>query len=68
MKSKAKKLSLIMLIAVSSPVNVRVNAQTAVITAGAPEQEVISIKGIRFVDALLEKWITAPETKLLANK
>ncbi|MDR1523927.1 MAG: hypothetical protein LBS79_01540 [Tannerella sp.] len=54
MNSKVKKSGLILLIAISS----FVNAQTAGAAGNDPEQEVISIKGLKFVDALLEKWIS----------
>jgi ABC-type phosphate transport system substrate-binding protein len=53
MKSKVKRLGLIALIVISG----YVNAQTTGAIVNVPEQEVISIKGVKFVDALLEKWI-----------
>jgi ABC-type phosphate transport system substrate-binding protein len=54
MNRKVKNLSLILLIAV----NVSVNAQTTSATGNSASQEIVYIKGIRFVDALLEKWIS----------
>jgi ABC-type phosphate transport system substrate-binding protein len=54
MNRKVKIASLILLIAISGSVN----AQTTGATANPAQQEVVYIKGVRFVDALLEKWIT----------
>ncbi|MDR0560597.1 MAG: hypothetical protein LBG92_10530 [Prevotellaceae bacterium] len=53
MNRKVKTLSLIVLIAVSSSVN----AQTTGAAVNPEKQETVYIKGIKFVDALLEKWI-----------
>jgi ABC-type phosphate transport system substrate-binding protein len=53
MKSQVTKLVWIVLIAISSSVH----AQTTGATAPAENQEVVAIKGLRFVDALLEKWV-----------
>lgn len=53
MNWKVKKLSWILLIVIGSSVN----AQTTSVTVNHAQQEVIYIKGVRFVDALLEKWI-----------
>jgi ABC-type phosphate transport system substrate-binding protein len=53
MNSKVRNLSLILLIVIGGSVN----AQTKDVTFNAVQQEVIYIKGVRFVDALLEKWI-----------
>ncbi|MDR1402501.1 MAG: hypothetical protein LBJ60_02195 [Tannerellaceae bacterium] len=53
MNRKVKTLSLIILIAISSSAN----AQTTGATVNPARQEVVYIKGVRFVDALLEKWI-----------
>jgi ABC-type phosphate transport system substrate-binding protein len=54
MNKKVKTLSLIVLITISSIVN----AQAASPIVNSEQQEAVYIKGVRFVDALLEKWIT----------
>ncbi|MDR0575582.1 MAG: hypothetical protein LBG96_16445 [Tannerella sp.] len=54
MNRKVKTASLIILIAIVSSAN----AQTINATDSPVRQETVSIKGVRFVDALLEKWIT----------
>ncbi|MDR1116524.1 MAG: hypothetical protein LBL33_10365 [Tannerella sp.] len=54
MNRKVTIASLIILITVSSSVN----AQTTSATANPAQQEAVYIKGVRFVDALLDKWIT----------
>ena len=53
MNRKVEKLSLILLITVS----VSLNAQTTGRVEGLASQDIVYIKGIRFVDALLEKWV-----------
>jgi ABC-type phosphate transport system substrate-binding protein len=70
MKREIKKLSLVVLIAISSSVH----AQIPSATIDPVSQEVFYIKGVKFVDALLEKWIseyskTHPDISLfLADK
>ncbi|MDR0769246.1 MAG: hypothetical protein LBE71_05020 [Dysgonamonadaceae bacterium] len=54
MKRYLEKLGLIVLIAI----NGSVNAQTAGKAVHAGQQEIVYIKGLEFVDALLEKWIS----------
>jgi ABC-type phosphate transport system substrate-binding protein len=54
MNKHLEQLGLIALIAVSSSAN----AQTTSATVHSDRQETISIKGVRFVDALLQKWIS----------
>ena len=54
MNWKVKKLNLILLIAISS----FVSAQTTSANDNPARQDVIYIKGVKFVDALLEKWIS----------
>jgi ABC-type phosphate transport system substrate-binding protein len=54
MNKHLNKLGLIVLIALSGSVN----AQTASETGHSGQQEVVYIKGLGFVDALLEKWIS----------
>jgi ABC-type phosphate transport system substrate-binding protein len=54
MNRKVKTLSLIVLIAISSSTS----AQTAGATVHPAGQETVYIKGVRFTDALLEKWIS----------
>ena len=54
MKKFLKNSSLGILIAIS----VSVSAQTTGESKPSAQQEVVYIKGVRFVDALLEKWIT----------
>jgi hypothetical protein len=53
MNSTLKNLSLMLLLAAGSSLN----AQTAGPATGAAGREVVYVKGLRFVDALLEKWI-----------
>ncbi|MDR1610095.1 MAG: hypothetical protein LBS08_01110 [Candidatus Symbiothrix sp.] len=55
MNSKVKKLGLIALIAVTGS---SAAAQTTSATVHHKGQEIVSIKGVRFVDALLQKWIS----------
>lgn len=54
MNRKLEKLGLIVLVALSGSVN----AQTASEAVHAGQQEVVYIKGLGFVNALLEKWIS----------
>jgi ABC-type phosphate transport system substrate-binding protein len=54
MNRKVKTVSLVILIAISSFVNVQATNPTD----NPAQQEVVYIKGVRFADALLEKWIT----------
>jgi ABC-type phosphate transport system substrate-binding protein len=54
MNRHLEKLGLIVLIALSGSVN----AQTTHKTVHSGQQEVVYIKGLGFVDALLEKWIS----------
>ncbi|MDR0750358.1 MAG: hypothetical protein LBF62_12440 [Tannerellaceae bacterium] len=53
MNRKVKTVSLAILIAISS----FVNTQATNATDNPAQQEAVYIKGVRFVDALLEKWI-----------
>ncbi|MDR3250828.1 MAG: hypothetical protein LBT42_04085 [Tannerella sp.] len=55
MNLKVKKSSLVLLIAISSSVYAQIPG--AYVDPAPQPQEVVSIKGVRFVDALLNKWI-----------